>query len=92
MSWQQSSDKLNRPFFESLWQNGMVGVRESVINNVPCFLEVEVLFIDQNSKQLDSSNNRMSIVELNFVQICKGSESIVTMLNFISSNDIINGS
>jgi len=90
MSWQQSSNKFNGPFLECLWQNGMVGVGEGVVNNVPCFLEGEVLLIDQDSEQFDGSNNWMGIVELDLVQIGEGGESIVTMLDFISSDNVIN--
>ena len=69
----------------------MVGVREGVVNNVPCFLEGEVLLIDQDSEQFDGSNNWMGIVELDLVQIGEGGESIVTMFDFISSDNVING-
>jgi hypothetical protein len=91
MSWQQSSNKFNGPFLESLWQNGMVGVRESVINNVPCFFESEFFLIDQDSKQFDSSNNWMGIIELNLVQVSESGESVIGMFHFISSNDIVKG-
>lgn len=69
----------------------MVGVGEGVVNNVPCFLEGEVLLIDQDSEQLDGSDNWMGIVELDLVQVGEGGESIVTMFDFISSDDVING-
>lgn len=46
MSWQQFANKVNRPLFECLWQDSMVGVGEDLVHDTPCLVEGELLLID----------------------------------------------
>lgn len=89
VSWQQFSNEVNGPLLESLWQDGMVGVRESVVNNIPCLFESKALLIEQDSEQLDGSNDWMGVVQLDLVQISESRESIVGVFGFVSSDDIV---
>ena len=90
MSWQKSSNQLNRPLLESLWQNSMVSVREGVVDDVPSLFKGEHLLIDQDSKKLDGGNGWMGIVQLNLVKICKLGKSIV-VLSLVSPDNIVDG-
>lgn len=90
MSWEQSSDELNGPLLEGLWQDCVVGVREGLVADVPCFLESKTLLIDKDSQKFDGTDSWMSIIKLDLIFIGKHSESIVVSI-FISSNDIVDG-
>lgn len=88
VSWEESADELNGPFFEGFWENSMIGVGKGVINNVPSLFEREGFFIDEDSEELDGGNSWMSIIQLDFVELGKSGESII-MFAFISTDDII---
>ena len=52
VSWQKSSHQFNGPFLKSLWEDGMVSVREGVVNNVPSFLEARRRASPHRSEQI----------------------------------------
>jgi hypothetical protein len=90
MSWEQSTNEFNGPLLEGLWQDSVVGVREGLVADVPCFLESEFLLIDEDSQKFDGTDSWMSIVKLDLVLVSKSGESVIVSI-FISSNDIVDG-
>jgi len=68
----------------------VVGVREGLVADVPCFLESKFLLIDKDSQKFDGTDSWMSIIKLNLIFISKSEESVIVSI-FISSNDIVDG-
>lgn len=50
MSRKEFTDKIYAPFLQGLRQDCMVCIRKSIINNLPGFLMLESLLINQNPK------------------------------------------
>ena len=90
VSWQQSANEINRPLLKSLWQDSVIGVREGMVSNIPCFLKAQLFFINQDSEQLDGGDGWMRVIQLDFVFLGEKSESIVVSL-LISADHIIDG-
>ena len=55
----------------------MVRVREGIIHDVPSLLEGKLFLINQDSEQFDRADGRMSVIQLNFVQIGKASKILI---------------
>ncbi len=55
------------PAFQSLGENGMVGVRHGLGGNAPRFVPIHAGIIDKNPHQLGNDQRRMGIVDLNDV-------------------------
>ena len=91
MSRQKVSNKVSWPLFKGFWQNCVVGVWESVVNNIPSFFKGEHFFINKDSQEFNSCDGWMSIIQLNLIFLWEHFESII-VLQFISSNNVINGS
>ena len=52
------------PFFERFGQQGVIGVAQSLLRDVPGFVPLEMRFIEQNAHQFGNGQGRMRIVEL----------------------------
>ena len=90
VSWKKIGNEVNGPLLESLRQHSVVRVREGMINDLPCGFERQLLLINQNTEQLDSSNCWMSIVQLDLVlggELCEG----IIVTTFVFSNDVVQG-
>ena len=48
--WEQLANEVDRPLLKGLWQHCVVSVRESVVDDLPRFIEVQLLLVDQNSE------------------------------------------
>ena len=62
MSWQQLLHERDRPFLEGLREHSVIGVGEGVVDDGPCLTVLELLFIEEDSKQLYCRDRRMSII------------------------------
>lgn len=49
VSWEDVSEEVCAPLFESFWQDRVVGVRKGVIDNFPGGFVFETFDIDENS-------------------------------------------
>lgn len=84
MTGKQFSDKATRPLFQSFGQNSMVSVGEGVVHNIPGLLVGQLLIINEDPEQLDGTNGRVSIVELNLIE---GGKLIPVLVIFFESAD-----
>jgi hypothetical protein len=88
MSWQQVLDHIYAPFFESLWQDGVIRVRKRVGDHVPGLIIPEELNIKKLSQELDSRDDWVSVIHLYLV---KFREIVpVAIIELESFNDILN--
>lgn len=80
----------DRPFFESLWQHGMVGVGEGVVDNVPSLSVVQLLFVKEDAQELNSGDGGVRIVELDLVL---GGElrPVISVHLLVASDDVSQG-
>lgn len=65
----------------------MVGVGEGVVHNIPGLLVRELLVINEDPEQLDGTDSRVSIVELNLVELSEMSPVLVIF--FESADDVM---
>jgi len=65
----------------------VVSVREGVVDDVPGCLVGQLLFIDEDPEQLNSTDGRVGVVELNFVKLRELSPIRVSLLE--SADDVI---
>ena len=61
---QEMLEQGDGPFLESLGKDGVVGITESAGDNVPCLLPVKALEIHKDTLELDNSQSRVGVVEL----------------------------
>lgn len=66
----------------------MVCVRKRVIDNLPSLGVAHLLDIDQDAEQLDRSDGRMGIVELDLVFLSKF-RPVVAMLDLVPAYNIL---
>ena len=63
-SGKQSGEQLDRPFFQCLCHNSMIGVRTGFAGNLPCLLPSKIILIHQDSHKLSYRHGRMGIIKL----------------------------
>ena len=61
---EQFLEQVHRPLFESLRQQGMVGIGHGVLGDFPGFIPGKALLIHENAHQLGNRNGGMRVVHL----------------------------
>ena len=61
---QQILEHTDFPFFKSLRHDGMIGIGNGLLRNLPCLVPTEPLFIDENAHELCDTERRMGIVDV----------------------------
>lgn len=64
MAREKSSEKIHAPFFQRLGENGVVGVGETSVNDIPGLFVLESLLVDEDAQQLNNSQSRVCVIEL----------------------------
>ena len=64
MARQQRSEQFDRPGFQSLRQQRVVGVRHRLLRHVPCGFPLEAVIIEEEPHQLGDGDGRMGVVQL----------------------------
>src|SRR4029077_6058384 len=64
VSRQQQREPCQRPLFERLREQGVVGVRERTLSEPPCVVPTEVPFVEEDAHELRDRKRRVSVVEL----------------------------
>ena len=75
MPWQHRAEQRQRPALQRLGQQGVVGVGEGLAGDVPGFVPLQVLLVDEQAHQLGHRHRRMGVVELHrelFVEAAQG--------------------
>ena len=67
-------ENLNRPFFKRFCKNCVVCISKCVSYYVPGIVPAYVVFIHKDSHKFRNSNNRMSIIKLDYVKVSKLAE------------------
>ena len=62
MSRQEAGEKGYRPSLQRLGQEGMVGVGESILRNLPRGIPVHQVFVNEQSHHFGDSNGRVGVV------------------------------
>lgn len=74
----------------------MVGVGESIVDDLPSFLLAEVLLVDEDSQQFDDAESGVGVVELNADLFCELGplELAVGFLGmaFVTADDVLESS
>lgn len=65
MAWQQVLEERDGPLLQCLRQDRVVGVAESLADDVPGIIPVEALNVDENPLQLRNSQGWVGVIELN---------------------------
>lgn len=87
MPWEKPFKQGYRPLFKCLWQHSVVRVRERTIHDVPSLLEGKLFLVNQDSEQFNRADGRMSVIQLNLVQVSK-SRKILIMNLFKPPQDV----
>ncbi|EJX03838.1 hypothetical protein EVA_08056 [gut metagenome] len=61
-----------RPLFESLAHNGVVGVCNAVLDNIPCLVPAHAVLVHENSHKFGDNESSMGVVYLHGVVLGKG--------------------
>jgi hypothetical protein len=88
MSRQQVLDHVDAPLFESFREHGVIRVRKRVGDHVPGLIIPEELDIKKLSQELDSRDDRVSVIHLYLVKF--GEIVPVAIVELESFNDILN--
>ena len=83
-------DKTCTPLFQSLSHNSVIGVAEYSAGSIKCLLKGIFFFRHKSADKLWNSNNRVSIVELDNVVVCKAAH--VTENSPVLPDKVSNGS
>ena len=65
----QSLEDINRPFFQCLCKNRMIGVCKHLGYYAPCHIPAGTILINKNTHKLRNRYNRMSVIKLNDMQL-----------------------
>ena len=76
------------PLLECLCHDGVVGVCECLLNDLPCLCPLDAVLVNEESHELGDSYNGVCIVELDRVVLCEIVE-IVAMILLISVGDVL---
>ena len=76
------------PLLECLCHDGVVGVCECFLNDLPCVLPADAVLVNEESHELRDSNNRVCIVELDRVVLSEIVKIIAVVL-LISVDDVL---
>ena len=60
----QAGEQLDRPFFQCLGHDGMVGVGHGLCGHFPCLVPLQLLLVQQDTHQLGNCYGGMGIVHL----------------------------
>ena len=77
---------INRPFFQCLCEDGVIGIRAGLLYDLNRLIEVD-LFLNKKTDQLRNNHRRMCIVDLNRHMLMKLSEII--SLFFTLADDVL---
>jgi len=89
MPWQQAGEKIQRPFFHGLGQQGVIGVTERPAGNIPGLVPIQVMDIHQQPHQLRYGNRRMCIVKLGLKVLIKIIQAVI--YEQMDSNHVLHG-
>ena len=70
-----------RPFFQSLCQNGVVGVCAGLADNLDCLVHCKRFIVYQDTDQLRNNHGRMGIVDLDDCIIVHLSQIVLLFLH-----------
>ena len=73
------------PLLKSLSKNCMICISKSMSYYIPCFIPAYIVFINQNTHKFRNCNYRVSIVELNYVELCKLREICSVVTNIVAN-------
>lgn len=91
VSREQALNKRDSPSLKSLGKNGVIGVSEGVIDDFPSLLVGLLLFIDQNAQQLNRSDTRVRVIELDLILSSKLAP-VITVVLLVSADNVTKGS
>ena len=83
-AWKKSLENLNRPFFKCFCKNRVVCISKCVSYYVPGIVATYVVFIHKDSHKFRNSNNRMSIIKLDYVKVSKLAEISSVISNIMA--------
>ena len=73
------------PLLQCLCHDGVVGVSECLLNDLPCLCPLDAVLVNEESHELRDSNNRVCIVELDRVVFCE----IIAVILLVSVDDVL---
>src|ERR1035438_7181060 len=65
MPWKQRAKQAPRPLLQRFGQKGMVGIRQSMLGNVPCRIPFHGVLVHQQADQFSNGDGRVGVVHLN---------------------------
>ena len=89
MSGQDMLHKTDRPFFQRFGEQGVVGISQRFLSNIPCNIPFDGLLIHQNAHKFGNRKCRVSVIHLNIDFIGESGKSIMGFQ--IAADDIPKG-
>jgi hypothetical protein len=91
VSREQALNKRNSPSLKSLGKYGVIGVSEGMIYDFPGLLVGLLLFINQNTQQLDRGDARVRVIELDLI-LSGEMAPVITMVLLVAADNVTKGS
>lgn len=92
---QKPFKQMHTPLFKRFWQDSMIGIRESVINNVPRGLLIEMFLVDHDSEQFNNTQRGMGVIELDGSLVGEvlpvKLALILLAVGLVTTNDVLKG-
>ena len=64
VAWQEPSEERCGPGLQRLGQEGMVGISEGILRDLPCGVPVHEVHVNKQAHELGDCNGRVRVVEL----------------------------
>ncbi len=90
MAWQHLLEQADRPLLQRFRQQGVVGVGEDLIADLPGGRPVQPLFIHQHSHQFGNGDSGVSIVELDS-DLGREIAEVTLMYPLVAAHDVLDG-
>ena len=82
---QQPLEQRHWPALQRLGQQGVVGIAEGAAGNVPPFVEVQPMIVEQNAHQFSDRNRRMGVIKLDR-RLVRQRPDVAEILNMPTDN------
>ena len=80
---EETIEDVDIPGLQSLSQDRVVRVRESMGDNFPCFFPAEAVLIHEDAHEFRDSQNRVRVIELNGIELRKAAQIIAVFCDVV---------
>ncbi len=91
MAWQQLADEIGRPHFQGFRKQGVAGVVEGLVGDLPCGVPVVAVLVNQHAHELGDADDRVGVVELEGDLVGEGRQIRLVLARVEDADGVVDG-